>query len=327
MGMIWIILVLIYGISKGLREVFKKKALEKSSTIEVLFLYTFISFLCVFFEIRNAWGVPAGTLGLIAVKSLMIFVAWIAGFTAVKHMAVGLYGLLDQLRVVFAMLLGVFVMHEHMGAGQIIGLILVLSGLLLLRFLHSGKNLRHKTDAEKAEIATASDASDNAGSVSAGDSAGSGNFFGAMADTQGTAKYVAFVVISCLFNAVSGLLDKILMSRGDVTDGQLQFWYMLFLVIYYSIYIIVKRPGIRWKESVKNGWIWILAILFVVADRCLFIANSYPESKITVMTLIKQSSCVVTILGGRIFFKEKGLAGKLVCAAIVTAGIIIAALL
>ena len=136
-----------------------------------------------------------------------------------------------------------------------------------------------------------------------------------------------FVVISCLFNAISGLLDKILMSRDDLTDGQLQFWYMLFLVIYYLLYIIVKRPGIRWKKALTNYWIWILAILFVVADRCLFIANSYPESRITVMTLIKQSSCVVTILGGRLFFKEKGLLKKLLCAAVVTAGIIIAALL
>lgn len=288
--MVWIILVLIYGISKGLREVFKKKALETNTTIEVLFLYTFISFLCVSFEIRNAGGVPAGTLAVIAIKSLMIFVAWIAGFTAVKHMAVGLYGLLDQLRVVFAMLLGVFVMHEHMGAGQVIGLILVLSGLLLLRFLPEGKHTK--------------------------------------TSFSGTApKYVVFVVISCLFNAISGLLDKILMSRDDLTDGQLQFWYMLFLVIYYLLYIIVKRPGIRWKKALTNYWIWILAILFVVADRCLFIANSYPESRITVMTLIKQSSCVVTILGGRLFFKEKGLLKKLLCAAVVTAGIIIAALL
>ena len=285
--MVWIILVLIYGISKGLREVFKKKALETSTTIEVLFLYTFISFLLVSVEIRNAFGVPAGTLGLIAVKSLIIFIAWIAGFTAVKNMPVGVYGLLDQMRLIFAMLLGVLVLHEHMGPGQIIGLVLVLAGLLLLRLWNSKKDEEKKT----------------------------------------SVKYVIFVVISCFFNALSGMLDKILMSGDDLTDGQLQFWYMLFLVIYYLLYIIIKRPGIRWKESVKNGWIWVLAILFVVADRCLFIANGYPESKVTVMTLIKQSSCIVTILGGRLFFKEEGLLHKLACAALVFAGIVAAALL
>ncbi|MBO4558597.1 MAG: EamA family transporter, partial [Lachnospiraceae bacterium] len=223
----------------------------------------------------------------IAVKSLIIFIAWIAGFTAVKNMPVGVYGLLDQMRLIFAMLLGVLVLHEHMGPGQIIGLVLVLAGLLLLRLWNSKKDEEKKT----------------------------------------SAKYVIFVVISCFFNALSGMLDKILMSGDDLTDGQLQFWYMLFLVIYYLLYIIIKRPGIRWKESVKNGWIWVLAILFVVADRCLFIANGYPESKVTVMTLIKQSSCIVTILGGRLFFKEEGLLHKLACAALVFAGIVAAALL
>ncbi|MBO7354059.1 MAG: EamA family transporter, partial [Lachnospiraceae bacterium] len=128
--MVWILLVLIYGISKGLREVFKKKALETSTTIEVLFLYTFISFLLVSPEIRGAGGVPARTLALIAVKSLIIFIAWIAGFTAVKNLPVGVYGLLDQMRLIFAMLLGVLVLHERMGAGQVIGLVLVIAGLL-----------------------------------------------------------------------------------------------------------------------------------------------------------------------------------------------------
>ena len=36
--MLWIFLVLLYGILKGVREIVKKKALEKNSTIEVLFM-------------------------------------------------------------------------------------------------------------------------------------------------------------------------------------------------------------------------------------------------------------------------------------------------
>ncbi len=45
--MLWIWLVLFYGVMKGLREIVKKKALEKNSTVEVLFLYTFLAFLFV----------------------------------------------------------------------------------------------------------------------------------------------------------------------------------------------------------------------------------------------------------------------------------------
>ena len=43
----WVLFTLVFGLCKGFREGIKKKALEKSSTFEVLFLYTFIGFLIV----------------------------------------------------------------------------------------------------------------------------------------------------------------------------------------------------------------------------------------------------------------------------------------
>lgn len=43
----WIGLVCLYGVLKGVRDIIKKKAMEKNSAMEVLFFYTFISFLFV----------------------------------------------------------------------------------------------------------------------------------------------------------------------------------------------------------------------------------------------------------------------------------------
>ncbi len=83
---------------------------------------------------------------------------------------------------------------------------------------------------------------------------------------------------------------------------------------------------VKFKSALKNYWIWILAIMFVIGDRALFIANSMPESRVTVMTLIKQSCCLVTILAGKFIFKEKNITYKLVCALIIIAGIFIAVL-
>lgn len=281
--MAWVLLVLAYGLIKGLREIFKKKALGISSPIEVLFLYTLLSFLIVSPEIRNAAGVPAGTLALIAVKSFAIFLAWMCGFNAINKMPVGLYSILDLARVLFSTLLGVIVIGEHMGIVEIISCLVVCVGLVLLRFCPGER---------KAE-----------------------------AGEKVAPIFVVLTLISCFLNAVSGIFDKILMSGDNLTDGQLQFWYMLFLVVYYGAYILIRRPEFHLKASLKNGWIWILAILFVVADRFLFIANGYPDSKVTVMTLIKQSCCIVTIIGGYIVFKEKHILYKLMCAAIVIAGI------
>ena len=66
--------------------------------------------------------------------------------------------------------------------------------------------------------------------------------------------------------------------------------------------------------------------MFVLADRALFVANKDPASRVSIMTLIKQSGCLVTILGGRLIFKEKNIVKKLVCAAIIITGIVIGVL-
>lgn len=133
---------------------------------------------------------------------------------------------------------------------------------------------------------------------------------------------VIFALLSCMLNAVSGLLDKILTKH--ITASQLQFYYMLFLTLLYLLYIIVTKEKVDIKGSVKNYWIWILAIMFVIADKSLFLANAYPESRITIMTLVKQAGCIITILAGKFIYKEKNMQHKFICAAIIILGIVVA---
>ena len=64
-----------------------------------------------------------------------------------------------------------------------------------------------------------------------------------------------------------------------------------------------------------------MSFLFFIADRALFIANEISDSKVMIMTLIKQSACIVTILSGKFIFKEKNIGYKIFCALIVLAGI------
>ena len=303
----WILFVLIYGILKGVRDVAKKLAVSKSGVTEVLFVYTLIAFLFTTPEIPTAWGVPTKEMLLIAFKSFIIFVAFLCSFHAIKKMPVSLYGVLDLSRMLFAFFIGIFWLKETPGILQIVGMILVSAGLLLLRFKPGFLKLSDETVSEPA---------------AASDSTGKGILIGGER-VAGIILIMAFV--STFLNAVSGNLDKYLMSTGNVTSGQLQFWYMLYMLIYYGIYVIVTKTRIT-KSVWKNGYVWLISILFFVADRCLFIANGYAESKVTVMTLLKQVCVVVTILGGRFIFKEKNIAYKLFCAGVVVAGIVIAAI-
>ena len=280
----WMALVLFYGLAKGFREVIKKKSLEKNTIIEVLFFYTLISFLMVTPDVENAWGITWEQCGFTALKSLVIFMAWLFSFKAIQQLPISYYGILDLSRVLFATLLGVLILGEGMSYYQIAGLAMVMLGLLLLRFRG---NSHRETDQERVE-----------------------------------GKYVVMAFASSILNAVSGFMDKILMR--EMNSSQLQFWYMLFLVLFYAIYILVTRTRIRFGKLIRNYWIYALSLLFVLADRALFIANGMESSRITVMTLIKQSGCIVTILAGRVLYKEKNIAYKSFCAAVIIAGIVIA---
>ena len=281
----WMLLVLFYGVMKGCREVTKKLSLQKNTALEVLLYYTFISFLMVIPQAPKAMGVSPAQYGWIALKSFIIFVAWICSFYAIKRLPISLYGVLDLSRVLFATLLGVLVLGESMGMPQIVGLMLVCAGLIFLKVFDRKKE----------------------------------------GDPQNRRTQWIFVLLaflSCMLNAVSGLMDKILMK--DLNSSQLQFWYMLFLLLYYVLYFVFTRTKIQVKTLVKNYWVYLLSIMFVLADKALFIANADPDSKVTVMTLIKQSGVIVTILGGKMIFREEKTLQRLLCAGVIIAGILVA---
>ena len=132
--------------------------------------------------------------------------------------------------------------------------------------------------------------------------------------------FIFLAFLSCILNALSGLLDKILMK--EMNSSQLLFWYTFFMVVYYAIYTLVRRVKVS-RNVWKNIWVWFLAVGIIVMDKSLFIANAYPESQITVMTLIKQSSVIIAIIGGKFVFKEKNILHKTICAAIIVTGILI----
>ena len=117
--------------------------------------------------------------------------------------------------------------------------------------------------------------------------------------------------------------NRFFLGDETIETPQLQFWYMRYLVLFYLGYIVVKREKVNVVKCVKCPWIWILSLLFVVADRCLFIANSDPNSTVVVMTLLKQSSVLVTIGMGWLLYKEKNILWRIVCAILVIGGIML----
>jgi drug/metabolite transporter (DMT)-like permease len=219
---------------------------------------------------------------LVVIKSLVIFVAWILAFLAIKKVPVSVYGICDMSRVIFSTLLGVFFLGESLTAKGIVSLLLVASGLYFANTKKSAENENYKM------------------------------------------KYIWLIIAECFLNAVSGTMDKYIMSTGEITSSALQFWFMLLLSVFYLAYILIKREKLELKKAFTNPWLYVLSFSLILGDRMLFIANADPESQVTVMTLIKQSSAIVTIILGRLIYREKNILRKIICAGVILAGIALA---
>ena len=295
MSNFWIFLILIYGIFKGFREALKKKTTGTHSVIEVLFFYTLFAFILTIPLSRDVFSLSARAHLVILFKSFVIFAAWICAMNSIKRLPISLYSVTDMSRMVFAILLGVIVLGEDISLSQGIGIALVILGVTLVNF-HSKKG-----SGERVKL---------------------GLFL--------------LVLISCFLNSIAEITDKWLLSpliterwllgTEIVKTEQMQFWYMLYLAAFYGLYILIRREKVNFVKCVKSPYIWLLSLLFVVADRAMFIANTYENSTVVVMTLIKQSSVLVTILLGKLIFKEENVLKRALCACLVIAGIVISVL-
>lgn len=278
---LWIVFIILYGIFKGIREPIKKKTLEKCDMLSALFMYTFVGFLMSVPLTRGSLLMSPYMFFMVAIKSFVIFLAWMAAFVSVQKLPVSLYGVVDMSRVIFSTVMGVLLLGEPLTPKGIVSLALVMCGLYLVNFKKTGEKENYNV------------------------------------------KYVWITIGGCALNAMSAIFDKYLMSTGEITSSQLQFWFMLMLSAFYLAYILLSGRKVDVKGCIKHPGIYILSFLLVMGDKLLFIANAEPASKVTVMTLIKQSAVIVTIAAGKIVYKEKNIAYKTLCAVIIIAGILL----
>lgn len=296
MKYIWIPLILFYGLCKGIREALKKKAMEKCSVMEVLFFYTFFAFLLTIpFSIgHDIFGIGIRYHLVILLKAFVIFIGWICAMNAMKRLPLSIYCVMDMSRMLFSIVLGIIFLGETLGLLQGIGMVFVLVGVTIVN-LRKDKKTGENT----------------------------------------TYKAIPLVVVSCLLNAFSAIIDKYTLSQstgkwffGDelLNDAQMQFWYMLYLCSFYGIYILArfvfKKEKINVKRCITCPWIYLLSVLFMLADKAMFIANSNPNSKVVTLTVLQQVSVIVSILLGRIIYKEKHIVYRILCAILIATGIV-----
>lgn len=123
-------------------------------------------------------------------------------------------------------------------------------------------------------------------------------------------RWIWFVVLAAILGAVSGLYDKYLMGRFN--SMQVQAWYNIYqLFMMGGVLMFLWWP--KRKTSTPFRWDWCIILISVflsAADFVYFYALSMEDSMISIVSMIRRGSVVVSFLFGAMMFHEKNLKSK-----------------
>ena len=124
-----------------------------------------------------------------------------------------------------------------------------------------------------------------------------------------------------VMGAVSGLYDKYLLRIYDPL--QVQAWYSLYqCIIMGAAILIIKRTSADTTPFVWRWTIPCIAVFLTVADIAYFYSLSLPGSMISVVSMIRRGSVLVSFAYGVIALHEKNVKLKLIDISVLLVGLI-----
>ena len=125
-------------------------------------------------------------------------------------------------------------------------------------------------------------------------------------------RWILFIVLAAVMGAVSGLYDKYLMKQ--LPPMLVQAWYNLYQVLIMCPVILLLWRPLR-KQSTPFSWRWtiiLISLFLCAADFAYFYALSLPGSMVSIVSMVRRGSVVVSFLFGAWVFREKNLKSKAV---------------
>lgn len=286
----WLVFGFVSAALLGFYDVCKKRSLDGNAVLPVLLLNTLFCSL-IFLPWVATGHIPSGGWAVqryIVVKAMIVLGSWVCAYFGMKHLPLTLVGPINASRPVLVLLGAIVVFGERLNLLQWIGVALAILSFFMLS--HSGKkegiDFRHN-------------------------------------------RWVALVVMGAVLGAVSGLYDKYLLAptvNGGVALDRMA------VQSYYNFYqcglMLVMCMLLWWprrRRSTPFRWRW--SILFIslflsAADFVYFYALSLPGAMVSVVSLARRSSVVVSFLVAALVFRERNLRSKAVDLVFVLLGMI-----
>ncbi len=297
----WLILAFLSAALLGFYDSFKKKALQGNAVIPVLFLNTlfssliFIPFIIIsynsdslngtiFYVSQGGWEIHK----YIILKSCIVLSSWIFGYFAMKHLPLTIVGPINATRPVMTLVGAMLVFGERLNIWQWTGVILAIISFFLLSRSGKKEGIDFKHD-----------------------------------------KWVYFLVLAALIGAASGIYDKFLMASPDNGGVGLdrmivQSWYNIYQMGMMGVMLLLLWWPTH-KHTTSFHWDWsilCISIFLSAADFVYFYSLSLPGAMISIVSMIRRGSVIVSFLFGAALFHEKNLKAKAIDLALVLLGMI-----
>ena len=133
-------------------------------------------------------------------------------------------------------------------------------------------------------------------------------------------KWIWCVGLATLMGVISGLYDKFIMK--SLNPMFVQSWFN-----FYQMIIMTAICGLLWypkrHQTTPFQWRWtipLISIFICIGDFASFTSLNDPDSLISVVSLVRRSSVIISFACAVIFFKERNLKAKLLDLALLLAG-------
>ncbi len=282
----WLAFAFLSAALLGFYDVSKKHALRDNAVVPVLFLNTlFCSVIFLPMALRTPFG-GWEVQRYILLKACIVLSSWLLGYIGMKHLPITIVGPINATRPVMVLVGALLIFGERLNLLQWAGVVLaILSFFLLSRSgRKEGIDFRHN-------------------------------------------RWIMCTVGAAVLGAVSGLYDKYLMAA----DGGLglprltvQCWYNFYQAAMMGAMLLwVKSPlpplggghdrsRFRWRWSIL-----LISVFLSIADYVYFYSLSLDGALVSVVSMVRRGSVVVSFTLGALLFREKNLRSKAIDLALV----------
>jgi transporter family protein len=285
----WTCWILASAVFLAFYDLAKKASVRDNAVLPVLLFATlagsivYISILGSVGEIYDALNVSVISFFLILIKSIIVSTSWILTYCALRTLPITIATPIRASAPAIVFIVAFFLYGEQPTIIQGLGILLVFFGYW--SFSKAGK-------------------------------------FEGIDFIRSRAVWLA--IGGMCMSAVSSIWDKFILQRCAIPVETVQFWFQIDLVAIYAL--LLAGQYVFRLHRCKFVWRWTIpatGILLTAADWLYFHGLAIPDVPISIGSLLRRFSVVITFLLGALVFKERNLKRKGIALAAILTGIIL----